>query len=315
MMGVRFSLISNMVDPAIIPSNSNLSLPKLIRLFLHTSLTVTAQSFTILAAMKQHIVENLPILEFSTFPNNGTLHHAVFTRIGGISRPPFESLNMSLSVPDDQNDVLANRAIGYGRYQRTNDTLVHAYLAHGANVARVSSADYGKYIGPIDGLITNEPGCGLTMNYADCAPIFLYDPTNNAIGLGHAGWQGAVKDLPGAMVRAMVRAFGSDPAELLAAVGPCIGSCCYEVDEPVISLVREQFNEPETLLLAPPEDKVDNGRPYFNLPQANRRNLVEAGVQNVELSGFCTACRTDLFFSHRAEGGKTGRFGTIFVLP
>lgn len=265
--------------------------------------------------MKYYTVDSLPILEFSTFPNNGTLHHAVFTRIGGISQPPFHSLNMSLSVPDDVEDVLANRAIGYGRYQRTNDTLVHAYLAHGADVARVSSADYGKYVGPIDGLITDEPSCGLTMNYADCAPIFLYDPKNYAIGLGHAGWQGAVKDLPGAMVRAMVREFGSDPAELLAAVGPCIGPCCYEVDEPVISLVRERFEGPETLLRAVPEDRVDRGRPYFDLPEANRRNLAAAGVQNIELSDFCTACRTDLFFSHRAERGKTGRFGTIFMLP
>jgi YfiH family protein len=265
--------------------------------------------------MNQYTVDNLPILEFSTFPNNGTIHHAVFTRIGGISKAPFHSLNMSLSVPDDEADVLANRAIGYGRYQRTNDTLVHAYLAHGAEVSRVSSADYGKYVGPIDGLITNEPGCGLTMNYADCAPIFLYDPVHHAIGLGHAGWQGAVKDLPGAMVRAMVREFGSDPAELLAAVGPCIGPCCYEVGEPVINLVRECFDEPETLLLAVPENRENRGRPYFDLPQANQRNLVETGVRHIELSGFCTACRTDLFFSHRAERGKTGRFGTIFMLP
>jgi hypothetical protein len=265
--------------------------------------------------MKQRRIDNLPVLEFQSFPNNGTIHHAVFTRQGGISQEPFRSLNMSLSVPDDEDTVLANRAIGYGRFQRTNETLVHAHLIHGAAVARVSSADYGKYIGPIDGLITAEPGCGLTMNYADCAPIFLYDPTNHAIGPGHAGWLGAVKDLPGAMVRAMVKEFGSDPGELLAAVGPCIGSCCYEVDEPVIGQVRERFEEPETLLLAVPEDRVDRGRPYFDLPQANYRNLAEAGVRQIELSGFCTACRTDLFFSHRGEGGKTGRFGAIFILP
>jgi YfiH family protein len=153
------------------------------------------------------------------------------------------------------------------------------------------------------------------MNYADCAPIFLYDPAHEAIGLGHAGWQGAIKDLPGAMVRAMVTEFGSNPAEIIAAVGPCIGPCCYEVDEPVIGLVQERFGEPETLLLAVPEGKVDQGRPYFDLPEANRRNLVAAGVQKIEMSDLCTACRTDLFFSHRAEKGKTGRFGTVFILP
>jgi len=264
--------------------------------------------------MKKRTIDDLPILEFNSFPNNGTQYHAVFTRQGGASEAPFHSLNMSLSVPDDEATVLANRAIGYSRYQRTNDTLVHAHLVHGAEVARVTSADYGRYVGPIDGLITNEPGCGLTMNYADCAPIFLYDPTHHAIGLGHAGWQGAVKDLPGAMVRAMVNEFGSNPAHLLAAIGPCIGPCCYEVDGPVISQVREHFAEPQSLLLPVPADKEDRGRPYFDLPQANRQNLLEAGVRNIELSDYCTACRTDLFFSHRAEQGKTGRFGTVFIL-
>ncbi len=264
--------------------------------------------------MRQYTFNTISILQFSTFPNNGEIDHAVFARHGGVSQGDFTSLNMSLSVPDDEANVLANRAIAYGRFQRTNDTLVHAHLVHGAEVARVTSADYGQYIGPIDGLITDEPGCGLSMNYADCAPIFLYDPANRAIGLGHAGWQGAVKDLPGAMVRAMVNEFGSDPTQLLAAVGPCIGPCCYEVDEPVIGLVQERFDAPDTLLLSPPEDKIDNGRPYFDLPEANRRNLFEAGVRQIELSEFCTACRTDLFFSHRAEQGKTGRFGTVFIL-
>ncbi|MFZ0548402.1 MAG: peptidoglycan editing factor PgeF [Candidatus Promineifilaceae bacterium] len=263
--------------------------------------------------MKERNINNLTIFEFSSFPNE-VLHHGVFSRQGGVSQEPFHSLNMSLSVADAEEDVLVNRGIGYDQYRRTNDTLVHAYLIHGAEVARVSSADYGSYVGPIDGLITNEVGCGLTMNYADCAPIFLYDPIHHAIGLGHAGWQGAVKDLPGAMVRAMVREFDSDPAELLAAVGPCIGPCCYEVGERVIGRVHERFTEPQMLLLPPPEGKVDNGRPYFDLPQANYQNLAEAGVQQIELSGLCTACRTDLFFSHRAEGGKTGRFGTIVIL-
>jgi YfiH family protein len=265
--------------------------------------------------MRERTIDKLPILEFESFPNNGTLHHAVFTRQGGVSKGHFSSLNMSMSVRDDEAAVLANREIGYGRYQRTNDTLVHAHLVHGAAVARVTSAEYGQFVGPVDGIITNAPGCGLSMNFADCAPIFLYDPSNHAIGLGHAGWQGAVKDLPGSIVRAMVNEFGSDPAELLAAVGPCIGPCSYEVDEPVNGLVRERFEEPGSLLLDVPEDREDRGRPYFDLPQANHRNLLEAGVRLVELSNYCTACRTDLFFSHRAERGKTGRFGTIFILP
>jgi YfiH family protein len=264
--------------------------------------------------MNQYQLNNIPFFRFATFPNHDAVQHAVFTRRGGVSAAPFATLNLSISVPDVESHVFSNRARAYGLYQRTNETLVHAYLIHGADTAQVSSADYGRYVGPVDGLITNEPGCGLTMNFADCAPILLYDPANQAIGLGHAGWQGAVKDLPGSMVRAMTASFGSRPADLLAGIGPCIGPCCYEVDEPVTTLVRERFAD-SGLLLAPPPDKPDNGRPYFDLPQANHHNLAQAGVQHIELSGLCTACRTDLFFSPRAERGKTGRFGAVLMLP
>ena len=154
------------------------------------------------------------------------------------------------------------------------------------------------------------------MNYADCTPIFLFDPINSAIGLGHAGWKGTVRDLPGALVRAMTAEFGSDPAELLAGIGPAIGPCCYEVDEPVLSQVRATFADAGSLLLDGQNgsSKAKGDRRYFDLPEANRRNLHRAGVRQIEMAGVCTACRTDLFFSHRAEHGLTGRFGTIFIL-
>jgi len=254
---------------------------------------------------------DVPYYCFDGIPNNGLVRHAVYTRQGGISRPPFDTLNLSVSVPDVKEDVYANRATAYGLYDRRIDTLVHAHLVHGAEVAVVGRADHGRYVGPVDGLITDDPGCGLTMNYADCAPVFLYDPRRKAIGLGHAGWKGSIIDLPGAMVRAMGQAFGSRPAELVAAIGPTIGPCCYEVGEPVISAVNEAFPDADDLLrpVASKEDKRN-----FDLPLANKRRLIAAGVGHVELPGLCTACRTDLFFSHRAERGRTGRFGAILIL-
>ncbi len=181
-------------------------------------------------------------------------------------------------------------------------------------MARVTQAQNGTWVSQVDGLVTNEPGCALTMNYADCSPIFLYDPINHAVGLGHAGWQGAIRDLPGAMVRAMQSEFATDPATLIAGIGPCIGACCYEVGEPVISAVHEAFAKPNTLLIHPETRVNDHSRPHFNLPEANRRNLARAGVQQIQLSEMCTACRTDLFFSHRAEKGRTGRFGALIKL-
>ena len=261
--------------------------------------------------MEEYARENVPFYCFDSIPANGRVRHAVFTRRGGTSRPPFDTLNLSVSVPDAKESVYANRARAYGSHGRRNDTLAHAHLIHGAGVAVVDQARHGRHTGPVDGLITDEPGCGLTMNYADCAPIFLYDPQNRAIGLGHAGWKGAMSDLPGAMVRAMSEAYGSRPADLIAAIGPAIGPCCYEVGEPVISAAIESFPEAGKLL-RPVAGKSE--KRYFDLPRANGHRLSAAGVEQVELSGLCTACRTDLFFSHRAEGGRTGRFGVLFIL-
>ncbi|MBE2225402.1 MAG: peptidoglycan editing factor PgeF [Anaerolineae bacterium] len=267
----------------------------------------------------------IPLFRFESLPENGSLgklragrlHHAIFTRQGGTSAAPFDTLNLSVSVPDEKERVYANRRRAYGMYGRDTDTVVHAHLVHGNDVAQVTQANNGTWMPRVDGIITNEPGCALTMNFADCTPIFLYDPAHHAIGLGHAGWQGTVKDLPGSMVRAMVQAFDSDPAQLLAGIGPCIGPCCYEVGELVITAVHETFPDADDLFVAPVGEKrpfsQGNG-PHFDMPEANRRNLANAGVQQIELSGLCTACRTDLFFSHRAERGRTGRFGTIFVL-
>ena len=259
--------------------------------------------------LKQQITDaGLPYFQFETFPQGQT--HAIFTRLGGVSGPPFAALNLSSSVADSGSNLRINRQRAYGAFGYETETLVHAHLVHGAGVARVTSAQRGQAVGQTDGLITDEPGCGLAMNYADCAPILLVAPQRGAIGLGHAGWQGAVQDLAGAMVRAMAAEFGSDPRELIAGIGPCIGPCCYEVGEPVISAVRAAFVNADALLLPSP----GGGRPHFDLPAANYRNLWRAGVRQVENAGICTACRTDLFFSHRAEKGKTGRFGVLFAL-
>jgi len=279
--------------------------------------------------LKSYAHDDLHYFRFETLPGNGTsngtpaVDHAVFSRRGGYSIAPFDSLNMSMSVPDERDRVYANRRRIYSLYGRDTDTVVHAHLVHGADVARVTQADNGTWVEHVDGLITNQPGTVLSMNFGDCTPIFLYDPRRHAIGLGHAGWRGTVVDLPGAMVRAMAEQFGSDPADLVAAVGPCIGPCCYEVGEEVIAAVGAAFAEAETLLRRPTDDgrplqeegqRATGGHRFFDLPQANYVNLANAGVRNIEMSGLCTACRTDLFFSHRAEKGRTGRFGTVFAL-
>ena len=261
--------------------------------------------------------KNVPFFQFDTLPSNGQVDHAVLTRIGGQSPAPFKSLNLSESVADDRRNVMANRAMAYSVFQRTNDALVHSHLVHGNSVATVTSKDYGRYVGPVDALITNQPGCGLTMNYADCSPVMLYDPNKKAVGLGHSGWKGAVLDLPGAMVSSMEREFGSRPEDLIGLIGPSIGPCCYEIGKDVIDAVRGSFTPSDDVLtsMSSGKENLEKGnRAYFHLARANRINLERAGLGFVEVSEMCTACRTDLFFSHRAENGRTGRFGALLVL-
>jgi YfiH family protein len=265
--------------------------------------------------MKFDKKDGVPFLRFESFTKYDRILHAVFTRQGGESPSPFDSLNLSISVKDDHANVFSNRAKAYGTHGRRNETLVHAHLKHGPVVAQVSHRNYGEYVGPADGMISDEPGCGMTMNYADCSPILLYDPEHRAIGLGHAGWKGAVKDLPGSLLLAMEGAFGSQPSKVVAAIGPSIGPCCYQVGEPVLSAVKRSFSDAESLLL--PDNGGDSHqqtRRRFDLPEANRRRLTAVGIERIEMAGLCTACRSDLFFSHRADGGKTGRFGALIIL-
>jgi len=252
---------------------------------------------------------DLRYFRFNGLPE--TVQHGVLTRLGGVSQEPFVSLNMSSYRPDHPDHVRENQARGYGAFGRTADSLVHARLVHRADVVQVTQAEQGEIVPDCDALITNEIGCGLTMNYADCAPIFVYDPQNHAIGLGHAGWQGTVRDVPGEMVRAMQASFGSDPAELWGAVGPCISGAVYEVGDNVIEAVQANFGEDAKRLLIPQAGRV---RPHFDLPLANWINFERAGVKTIELSGLCTGSRTDLFFSHRVEQGATGRFAAVMIL-
>ena len=139
--------------------------------------------------MEQHIKDGLPFFQFSIFPDDGVQRHAVFTRQGGLSPAPFASLNLSVSVPDSKENVYANRTRAYGLFGRDTDSVVHSYLVHGADVARVTRADDGTWIPKVDGIMTDEPGCALTMNFADCTPILLYDPHRGAIAIGHSGWK------------------------------------------------------------------------------------------------------------------------------
>lgn len=236
--------------------------------------------------------------------------HAIFGRLGGYSQPPFDSLNTGHTVGDALEAVEANMARICQTLGVAPDDLVTARLVHGTRVAVVGPTDRGRVVPATDGLCTASPEVVLFLRFADCVPLFLFDTRTGAVGLGHAGWKGTVEGMAAAMVRAMQQAFGSRPQEMVGAIGPAIGPCCYEVGPDVEGLVCRTLPH-----LAQDVLWSRNGRVHFDLWEANRRQLVDAGVAQVEVSAVCTACRRDLFFSHRADRGRTGRFGVAIRSP
>lgn len=258
--------------------------------------------------MDRYEQDGVTFYRFAGLEGHPGVNHGVFTRLGGVSEPPFAELNLGHTVGDEPAAVEENHARTYRALDVTGSDVVTAWLVHGRTVRAVDRRQAGQVIAQTDGLITQEPGLVLFQRFADCLPLLFYDPVHAAVGIAHAGWRGTLAGIAPATVRAMETTFGSRPRDLWAGVGPGIGPCCYEVGDEVIRAVGAAFEAPEELL-----PRV-NGAMRFDLPGVNVRQLQSLGVEHIEAAPFCTACRVDEFFSHRAEGGKTGRFGVAIRL-
>jgi hypothetical protein len=248
----------------------------------------------------------------------------VTTRHGGVSAGPFASLNLGGLTGDAPEAVRENRARAAALVGAAAKDLAFGRQVHGARVARVPAGHAGGAFDDTDALVTDARGVPLVILTADCAAVFLHDPVRRAVGIAHAGWRGTVGGIAAATVARMHEEFGTDPADLIAAIGPSIGPCCYEVGDEVIAAAEAAFpGHAEEVLVEPDmasagsfRAAVNEGRRHFDLWRANERVLAGAGVreENIEHARLCTACRTDLFYSHRAEKGVTGRFAGIIVL-
>ncbi len=258
--------------------------------------------------MIQKNVNGLRYYQFESFPSEQVLH-GVFTRLGGVSQKPFDSLNLSVSVPDDHQSVMENRRRFYAVVGVDRSAAVHTIQVHGAHVAAVGLSDVKVVQPATDGLVTDTPNLPLVMAFADCAPIMFYDPVRCVVGISHAGWRGTVAGICQATIAKMVDVFGCRPADIRAAIGPAIGPCCYEVGHDVLDAAKKSFGEIDGLIVP-----GRGGRLFFDQWAANELALYRAGVREIERSDMCTACHVDEFYSHRAEGGRTGRFGAIIAL-
>lgn len=232
------------------------------------------------------------------------------TREGGVSEYPYHSLNVGLHVQDRPEVVQENRRILSEKLTFPLESWICSVQVHDNHVQRVENEDKGKGvfqfedgIPDTDGIYTTQENMLLTSCYADCVPLYFYAPFHHLIGLAHAGWKGTAKGI----ALEMVRKWGEDEqvplTNINVAIGPSIGDCCYVVDDRVLDAIQKTMRNPV------PHKVVSAGQYAINLKEINRQLVLQAGIpdQNIAVSSFCTSCEKDLFFSHRRDGGKTGR--------
>ena len=241
--------------------------------------------------------------------------HGFSTRLGGVSEGIFSTMSFSTSLPDKREAVLENykrfcTAIG-GDYKNT----VLSDQTHTANVRVVTKEDIGKGLfserdyTDIDGLVTNVKGALLVTQYADCTPLAFYDPKRGVVAASHAGWRGTVSLIAKNTIDTMVKEFGCDPKDIICGIGPNIGVCCYEVDDPVINEVKKlDFLNFESCVFP-----KGNGKYMLDLKDVNKQIFLHCGIspENIDVSDLCTCCNADVFHSHRATGGKRGTLALI----
>jgi hypothetical protein len=251
---------------------------------------------------------------------SGGIEHAFSTRQGGVSRPPFATLNLGQSVGDDPAAVEENRRRFFGAHSIGPERVARVWQAHGDRVLRVDAEIAGRSAFPrclldeqdrFDALITTLPGLALTVSTADCLPILIHDPVRRAVAAVHAGWRGTAKRIAARALEAMREAYGTDPPECRVAIGPGIRGCCFEVDGVVADAMAAAVPRWDAHARA-----NRPGHWLLDIADVNRAILESVGVPTecIEDVGLCTSCRTDLFFSHRADKGCTGRMMNFILL-
>ena len=248
----------------------------------------------------------------------------ISTRLGGVSAEPYASLNMGLSTGDREQHVLQNRQAFLQALGVSPDDVVLGRLSHGNQVSvfrRSTGRDVSVGYAPLracsslrkavfwsDGVVSDVSGLYFFLTFADCVPLVFVDPRRRAIGAAHAGWRGTALGIGPAVVRVMQETFGTDPADLEVSIGPSIGSCCYSVGADVIDAFCADRQEPVVTCA--------NGAAHLDLWATNERQLYRSGVraEAIENTRRCTSCNVDTFYSHRAEGRRTGRFAVCIGL-
>lgn len=268
--------------------------------------------------MKLNNADTVPYLTYNSLSEIKFINHAFTTRLGGVSKGEFSSMNMAFNRGDSVESVTEN----YKRFCASAgfdyESLTASAQDHNTFVRAVTSADRGvgiykpRDLQSVDALITNEKGVTLVTYYADCTPLFFVDTKNKAIGLAHAGWRGTVGRIGEKVVRKMIELYGTDPADIKAAIGPAISVCCYEVDKPCADNFLALDDLKTSRFVFPKE----NGKFMIDLLETNRQVLIKSGVkpENITISDLCTNCNSELLWSHRATKGHRGTMSAFMCI-
>ena len=269
--------------------------------------------------MLEERLHSSSIFRFRNLSNQGGVDHFVSTRTGGRSLPPYESLNLGFHVGDSPETVLKNREHLAADIEIPLSNFTLARQIHSGTVTIVTehmrgygAVDFNTAIEETDAMVTAVPGLCLAVLTADCVPVLLFDPRKQVVAAVHAGWRGCVKLIAWKTAEILQHEFNCQPTDILAGIGPSIGPCHYEIGPEVISQVEDTFGSTDGYVT----DESADGKGYFDLWEANKRQIMETGVppQNIEIAQICTYCKAHQFFSARHQKGRTGRFGTGIML-
>lgn len=258
-------------------------------------------------------------LTFPLLEETGMVDHLFSTRLGGVSKGIYSSMNLSYTRGDLKEAVDENFKRIAGVFGKTPDHIVCSKQTHTTNVRKVTQKDCGKGITrpldytDVDGLITNEEGVILATFFADCVPLYFVDVKQRAIGLSHSGWRGTVQRMGQKTLLAMKKAYGTQAEDVYAAIGPSICGDCYEVGEEVAEAFYKEFGATAEAMLRKGERE---GKYDLDLWKANETVLLESGIkrEHLEITDLCTCCNRELLFSHRASNGKRGNLGAFMEL-
>ncbi len=255
-------------------------------------------------------INNVTVLDFSVYEKFDNLIAVHSTRLGGISKGVFSEMNLGFSRGDDRDDVLNNYKLFASAIDVSYEKMVLSDQWHHTTILNVKKEHQGMGIvkernfSDVDGLITNVKDIPLVTFYADCVPIYFYDPIKNVIGMAHSGWRGTVAGISKVMIEKFCIDYDSDAGNIIVAIGPSICKSCYEVGKEVVEGLKElPFDISEFY-----EYKESKKSYYIDLFEINKKMLLELGIkdENISVSYLCTKCNNELLFSHRAHGNDRG---------